>query len=101
MLAEVALEADRPNARIGSVESFESRKRSVGGTVIDVDDLERTPELLERCDRAAVQLLERRDLVVERHDDGELGHRVRIRVNRGQRLGLGHACGIVPGSAER
>ena len=76
VLTEVPLEADRVDARVVRVELLQHGECSVRGAVVDIDDLERTAEALERGDRPAVELLERLDLVVERDDDGELGGRV-------------------------
>ncbi len=75
MLSEVALEAHRPNARIGAVQTLERRKGPVGRAVVDEDQLERARPRIERGDRAAVQLVERAGLVVDGDDDGKIGRR--------------------------
>ena len=103
VLAEVPLEADRVNARVCRVEPLEHGERPVGRAVVDVDDLERAAEALERCDRAAVELLERAHFVVERDDDGELGGRLAgCRRHRSwERLGLCHRSRSVTVTAGR
>ena len=92
VLAEVPLEADRVDAPVGRVERSSIGERPVRRAVVDVDDLERAAEALERGDRAAVELLERAHLVVERDDDGELGGRLAgwRRHRSWERLGLCH-----------
>ena len=61
MLAEVAPEADGADARRrAACRRSSSAKRAVGRAVVDEDQLEGPAELLERRDRAPVQLVERR-----------------------------------------
>ena len=56
MLAEVALEANRPHALVGVVEPFELGKRAVDRPIVDEDQLERARGLVERCGRPRVEL---------------------------------------------
>ena len=71
VLAEVALEADRPNARVARVQALERGERAVGGAVVDEHELERPA--VDGGDGALVELLDRPFLVQQRHDDRELG----------------------------
>jgi hypothetical protein len=73
MLAGVPLQAHRADTRVVGVDPLERRERAVGRAVVDVEDLVRAPERLERRREALLELVERRDLVVQRHDDRELG----------------------------
>jgi len=65
VLTEVPLEADRMDTAVGCMERLQERERPVRRPVVDVDDLERAAEPVERDDRAPVELLERAHLVVE------------------------------------
>ena len=53
-------------------------KRAVDRAVVDVHDLERPPEAVERDDSSAVELVERADLVVQRDNDRQLGRRLGV-----------------------
>ena len=101
VLAEVPLETDRPDARVGSVEALERGKRAVGGAVVDIDDLEGPPERLEGCNRSLVELVERVRLVVQRGDDGQRGVALLLaaRVDPSECVRFFHECGSVSRSA--
>ena len=79
MLAEVPLEADDADARVGVVQPLEPRERPVARAVVDEEDLERAAVLLERRDRAPVELVDARLLVVDRHDDARRSARAPAR----------------------
>ena len=72
MLTEVPLQTHGVNPRIGVVESLERRKGPIGGTVVDEDELERPAQSVERGGCAPVQLVDRRGLVEQRYDDGDV-----------------------------
>ena len=72
VLAEVPLEPHGADARVGVVEPLERRERPVRGAVVDVDELERAAEPVERRDGAAVELLDGRGFVEQRDDDGDV-----------------------------
>ncbi len=69
MLAEVTPEADGAHTVVRGVEALELGEAAVGRPVVHEDDLEGLAEPLQRGDRAPVQLVDRRRLVVERDDD--------------------------------
>ena len=73
VLPEVALEAHGADTGVGAVQTLERRKRAVGRPVVDEDELERARARVEHADCAVVELLQRAGLVVERHDDGQVG----------------------------
>ena len=80
MLAEVPAEANGPHAVVACVEALELGERAVGRPVVHEDDLVRPARCVERRDRAAVQLVERRRLVVERDDDRDIRPRILVRL---------------------
>src|SRR6266511_6335818 len=96
MLAEVALETHRTNARVGAVQTLERGKGAVGGAIVDEDELEGAWTRLERGDRPAIELLDRPGLVVEGDDYREIGRR-ELGVGDAaslHRLGAGHGQSI-------
>ena len=72
VLAEVPLEPDGAHAGVAGVQALELGERPVRRPVVDEDQLVRPAERVERRDRAAVELVQRADLVEERDDDREL-----------------------------
>ena len=92
VLAGVPLQAHRPHARVGLVQPLERREGPVGRPVVDVEHLVGAAEGLEGARQPGVQLVERRLLLEERHDDGELGTRVVVEHRPGcaRRLGSRH-----------
>ena len=92
VLAEVALEADDAHARVGGVQVLEPRERPVARAVVHEEDLERAAVLLERSDRAPVELVDRRLLLEDRDDHGDARRGLRLGGRRGNRehLGFGH-----------
>ena len=69
MLTEVPLEPDTADVRIGIVEPLHDRPGPIRGAVVDQDHLVGAPDALERGDGLAVDLLERRFLVVDGDDE--------------------------------
>jgi hypothetical protein len=92
VLAEVALEADDADARVGCVQLLEPRKRPVARAVVHEENLEGAAVLLERSDRAPVELVDRRLLLEDRDDHGDARRGLRLGGRRGNRehLGFGH-----------
>ena len=87
VLAEVALEADGADARVGGVQALHDRPGRVARAVVHEHEL--VVGVAERRRRPAVQLLERRRLVQERDDDREArGERGRF----GRAPRRGHVC---------
>ena len=79
VLAEVPLEADCSDARIGLVELLEHCEGAVRRPVVDEDQLERTVEGVERRHGPAVELVQRRRLVEQGDDDREVWPRHLVR----------------------
>jgi hypothetical protein len=78
MLADIALEPHSADVRVAVVDPLERRERPVRRPVVDVEHLVRPAERRQGRRQAPLQLLERRALLEERHDDGELGHASRV-----------------------
>ena len=101
VLAEVALEADGADARVGGVQPLDDRPGAVARAVVDEDELEAAP--VERRHDPAVELLERARLVVERDDDRELRRRPGLACDEvfgaAEDVDLGHRSRRVPSSA--
>ena len=72
VLAEVALQPDRPELGVPGMEPFEHLPGPVGRAVVDEDDLVGAAEALERLDRLAVDLLQRGLLVVDGNDERDV-----------------------------
>ena len=70
VLAEVAREADRVDARIAHMQAAQRLERSVGRPVVDDDELERPA--VDGRDGALVELLDRLLLVEDGDDDRQL-----------------------------
>jgi hypothetical protein len=84
VLAEVALEPDAAHTLVAGVEPLDRREGFVYRPIVDEDQLEVTA--IERCDRTAIELLERPRLVEDGDDDRELRRRRRLV----ERNGPGH-----------
>ena len=69
MLTEIPLEPDTADVRIGIVEPLHDRPGPIRRAVVDQDHLVGAPDALERGDGLAVDLLERRFLVVDGDDE--------------------------------
>ncbi len=91
VLADVPLEPDGADAIVARVDPLERRERAVGRPVVHVDDLVRPREDLERRRQPAVELVERRTLLEQGHDDRDL------RAGAGRDVPLGGAQGLGPG----
>ena len=78
----------------GSASCSRSRRANVPSrrAVVDEEELERAAVRLERRDRAPVELVDRRLLVEDRNDDGDVRRGLRLGGRRGNRehLGFGH-----------
>ena len=90
VLARVPLEPHRAHARVAGVDRLEHREAAVGRSVVDVDHLVRAAESLERGREPPVQLVKRRALLEQRHDDGELGPWAGLGDALGHAQRLGH-----------
>src|SRR5215203_5573213 len=92
VLAEVALEADPVDARVGGMKSLDRGPRAVGRAVVDDEDLPRPSDAVQHRGRACDQLVDGGRLVVERDHERQLRRLVGPDVRGGNdlRLRLGH-----------
>jgi hypothetical protein len=87
VLAKGPLETHDAHPLVLLAHPGEQLEAAVCRAVVDEDQLERVAGLLERGPRASVELVQRRDLVQQRHDDRHL------RIRRGQFHDLRHCSG--------